>query len=312
MPRLPAAALSLALIAAPGCDRFDEEGVLLRSDCEQQRIAQLVPRDGELEVPPNAWIVGEVACAAPEATLTLQTQGGQPVAADVTRLRGDRQLRLRPAAPLIPSSRYNARLDTDDGHRAWSFVTSATGTPVGAAVAGLAGAGAAEQGVVLDPAVGASALEDEWGALRPALQLLSDADEGPNAARLGAWAGEPAEGIQDGARSTADLSIVWDDPWFQSEPIDLRLRLLNLPLVLEDAVIGGAVRPGAAGLDGLWIEGSWDTREAEAALGDLCAADAALDGDGCGPCRDGAAACLPFLLVQVPVAPWPGDLVAVP
>ncbi len=307
-PRRHQAVLGALLLSLAGCDRYDPDGVWIRSDCEEQRVARLVPSDGEVSVYVGGWVLGQVACSAPEATLELTTQSGQAVAGELTRHREYRQLRLRPDQPLVSNARYTALMETDDGNREWSFTTSSTGTAVGDDVADLSGAALASQGALLDPAAGLEPLDVEFDALKLALRLLSDADSGPNGLRLGAWSGDAADGVQDASRPTVDLGLEWADPHFSTEPSDLRLRLANLPLVLEDAVLGGGVRPGGGALDGLWLQGRWDTREAMPALGDLCAADLEELGEGCGPCRDGVEACLPFLLVHVPVAAWPGDL----
>ena len=309
---LLAAALSLAFVAASaGCGPYDEVGIYLRTGCDLQRVSRLHPADGSADAFARGWIMGQLACTAPESTLTLRTQANRPVEGLVTRHLADRQLRLRPVEPLAPNSTYTALMTTDDGDKEWDFVTTATGTAVGTELAGLATAMDPVGGVLLDPAGAGPGLGDEVAAMRAALELLSNADSGGFTARLGAWTGPVDSGTQDFTRRTAELDLTWNDPFFQSEAKDLRWRLANLTLVLEDAVVGGGVMPGAASLDGFWLQGLWNTREAQAALGDVCGADLAADGPGCVACRDGEAECLPFLLVHVPQVDWPASLLVV-
>lgn len=304
-----AAALSLALLAPTlGCDRYDEDGIFVRTGCDEQRVARIHPMDGGTTAFAGGWIMGQLACTAPEATLTVRSQANRAVEGAVTRHLADRQLRLRPTEPLAPNSTYIALIETDDGDKEWDFVTTATGTAVGTELAGITTAMDAAGGVLLDPAGVGPALSDEVAAMRAALELRSDADADGVQARLGAWTGEVDSGTQDFLRPTAELLLTWDDPFFQSAPQDLRWRLVNFTLVLEDAVIGGGVLPGAESLDGFWMGGRWDTRGAQAALGDLCAADRDADGAGCVPCRDGEEQCLAFLLVAVPQVDWPASL----
>lgn len=303
-------ASSVALLSA--CERFDDEGVWIRQDCESGQTVELLrPFEGSQDAYVGSWIVGEVECEAPELALSVTRRGGQEVLGELTSHRQQRQLRLRPTDYLAPNSDYTARMETDDGNREWSFTTSATGTAVGGAVGGVAAAGLGADATVLEPAGAARLLRPELASWKPALQLLSDVTGDTLTARLGAWTGEVDDGVQDGARSTRDLTLTWEDPHFRSVPTDLRIRLDDVTLALEDATVGAAVEPGAGGLQGLWIDARWDTREAAAALGDLCQADVDGWGPGCIPCRDGEASCLAFLVVHVPQTAWPGSLVEV-
>jgi hypothetical protein len=309
--KLLAAATLFSTLLVSGCDRYDPDGVFVRTDCEQQRVELKRPFEGTDQAFAGSWIIGQVVCVAPEATLVLKTQSGQVVPGSLTRHLDDRQLRLKPDEPLLPNSTYTARVDTDDGHRAWSFTTSATGSDVGIALTGIAAAADPSSGLLLDPIGFGPHLMAELESMRPALQLLSDVESSSLLGRLGAWTSSLDSGTQDGSRSTFDATLVWSDPYFESERFDVRWRLENLPLVLEDATIGGGVQPGPGSLEGFWLSGTWDTRDAQAALGDVCAADIDGGGDGCIPCRDGAEECLPFLLVHVPQSPWPGTLTQV-
>ncbi len=312
MNRFLLAASGLAFCAAEaGCERYDEDGIYVRTGCEEQRVARLRPEDGASNAYVDGWVVGEVECTAPESTIELRTQANRVVDAVITRHLAERQLRVRPNEPLAPNSTYVARMETDDGHREWSFVTTRTGTAVGGELLGITAAADSTGGLLLEPAGVATTLFEEIATMRPALELLSDAASGELTARLGAWTGAVETGTQDGSRATTELTLSWQDPFFESQPTDLRWRLVNFALVLEDAVVGGAVQPGAEGLEGFWLQGTWDTREAAASLGDVCTADLEGDGVGCGPCRDGAEDCLPFHLVHVPQVAWPGTLVEV-
>ncbi len=303
-------AISL-LISAWGCDRYDPDGVSVSPPCAEQRIELLRPRRDIEDAYVDSWIVAELACEAPEAELVLTGPEGA-LDGTLSLHKSELQRRLRPSPRLAPDTPYSGRIDTADGFRRWSFTTSSTGAPVGGALDGLGAAVEPGGGDLLDPPGAGWLLAEELGAMSPVIQARGDADQ-TWPVRLGARSGDADEGSQDGSRRTWDIELQWNDPFFQSAPVDLRWRLDTFALVLEDAVLRGAVDPGTSRIDGFSIEALWDTREAEAALGagSLCEADTDGQGEGCVPCRDLEVACLPFLVVHAPGQPWPGSLTEV-
>jgi hypothetical protein len=304
-------------LAACG-DSFDNEGIVVESSCAEQSVDALRPRDDEDEAYADGWVWADLACAAPRSVITVERLNGDSAPGLVSVQHAGRQVRFRPAPRLSPQTTYVAHLDVGDAYRDWRFTTSTLGRPLGAALDGRGLAVLPETIEVLDPPGLAEALGEALAGWYPVLQFLGEPQGGGVAMRLGARAGmEPASG-QDLSQATTDLVANWDDPYFRLGPFRLDHALPEGRLVLEDAVVAGAVRDAGwdSGGGGISLQGRWDTRWLEDAIGSgpgsLCDAAEAAGAAACEPCDDGGAACLAMLLVHGPAAGWTGVLAGVP
>lgn len=300
------------LLLLVGCDRYDDQGVLVAPPCDEQSVEKLhPPKDTDA-----AWVGGLVwvnlACAAPESTMSLAGPNGS-VAGSTFIAHGGRQIRFEPATWMDREANYVARLDTSDGYREWNFRTSALGAPVTAELTERALALHPAQGALLDPP---GFLDDLLPALQaglhPVVQFLGEPANGRVPLRLGGRLDARPSAGQDLDDMTWDLDATWADPVWAVGPIDMTWELFDFPLVLEDAVLEGAVAADIGSGGGGTLEARWDTRTADESLGtgpgSLCERSLTTSGAGCVPCRDGTEACLPLSVRSIPADAWGGVL----
>ncbi|MCO4772460.1 MAG: hypothetical protein KDA24_20675 [Deltaproteobacteria bacterium] len=305
--RSPALLLLLPLLAA-GCDRLDGEGVYVADACEEQVARQLHPGGGAADAWVRSIVWADVACADLSASLSL-SQGGEEVPGASETAHGGYQVRFTPDGFIQPGTTYDARLDTTAGFIEWQFETSTLGDPVGSDLSERALALFPSRAGVLEPA----GFREELprlieAAMHPVLQFQGEPSGGGVALRIGGRAEEAVASEQTPSVVPRDIVGGWQDPRWQGGPVDLRFPGGSWALVFEDAELGGAVAPGVAGGGGGSFQGRWDLREVGDGLGDAfaspCVVNTRSGGEGCVPCRDGALACLPVDLRDVPAEAW--------
>ncbi len=296
------------MVLLAGCDRLDSEGVYVPEPCDEQVPRQLHPSGGD----DGAWVRGivwaDLACPDPSATLSLE-QDGAPVPGAVEGTHSGYQVRFVPEDFLQPETTYDARLDTSSGFVAWQFRTSALGPAVGGDLNERALALFPARAGVLEPA----GFQDELPrlllyAVHPVVPFQGEPSGGGVQMSLGARRGDAVANEQDAGVEQLDFLGDWKDPRWRGGPFDLRFQADGWAFVLEDAGIGGAVAPGLAWGGGGALTGLWDVREASGGLSDEfaspCSTSMQSGGEGCVACRDGALACLPVDLRNIPAQAW--------
>ncbi len=311
--RLPLLLVAIALI---GCDRYDDSGVFVSAPCAEQSVEQLHPAHDPDHLDDDTWIGDliwvDLECPAPGATLALNGPNGG-VAGSTFIQHGGRQILFEPAAFLQPDAYYAAHLETGDGVRDWEFGTSSLGAPIQVGLTERALALHPAQGALLDPP---GFLDDLLPALQaglhPVIQFLGEPSGGLVPLRLGGRLDARATAQQDLVDRTWDLNAAWTDPVWAIGPIDMTWELFDFALVLEGAVLEGAVASDLGSGGGGRLEALWDTRPADDALGtgpgSLCARAQAASDVGCTDCADGVAACLPLSVRSIPGDAWSGVL----
>jgi hypothetical protein len=305
--------LALSILLLPsvvGCeDYYDTDGEVVQA-CEGQHIDRLRPRDDSDDAFVDGHVFVSLACPVSHGVLTLRTLQGETATGLVNLHHEGHQVRFRPSPRLHTRTAYDAHLDTSAGFHDWRFVTSALGEPAGDELAGTALLLHPGTGTLMDPPGLDEVLTPSLEGFHPALQFMADPAGSSVLARLGGVAVELEGDPQDPSKPVLDLSSTWDDPFWRFGPFDLEWELDGFVLVVRDAVFSGAMASDLSGGGGVALNGTWDVRLAEPALGSVCELVAEAGGGPCQPCDDGVDACLALALVQASADPWYGVLEA--
>lgn len=227
------------------------------------------------------------------AAVTVQGPDGEVTGAAT---RDDDVTWFVPDAPLRPESAYQVYVSTECDRFSWEFTTSSAGLPVDQAVLD-GGTWAVDigSGRVIEPA-GVGGLIQPY--MDDEVTYLVGLTAGEAAPALTGSEGTP-DGVQE-CTSPMDLPVGhWDDGWFTTLPTDA--VQLGTAFNLQGLTLSGAFTPDGARIEGVTLDGLWDTRlvvldgvEGE----DLCDLLPSL-GLECVPCADGFRECVPLRVTDL-------------
>tara|TARA_Y100001968_G_C19440470_1_gene762254 strand:+ start:1659 stop:2546 length:888 start_codon:yes stop_codon:yes gene_type:complete len=289
-----------------GCDVVDQDGLF---HC-QQSIQNQFPAPGTPNAFGAGWIVIDLNCPAHQPRLEVQPQQGAAWELPVELAQDGRQLRARPAIALSPEARFLLELNDEPLREAWLLLTNSLGGPLSYDLGGHSEELLLDQGRLLSPQSLEPTLLDRLSAVRPVISFLNSGSSTTVPVRIGGLQNETEQ--QDPDWPTSDHNLDWAAPYFSGRAIELRLPLASWDLIIEDVQLEGAPHPVQGGIGSISIQGLWDTRGADPALGGspgaLCQFAEEQQGMACQACGDGVLACLDLLLVDIPTQRWPDAL----